>query len=453
MTQRLTLPSPRARRARDGSEITQIALQLEVVTPIFGGGTKPRDVDEVDVIRVPSIRGHLRFWWRALQSPKFAEPEALFEAETSLWGGAASDDATPALARGGRSSVDVALRMLGAHDTYDEEDINPRSDTSYALWPARGDREGTPLARRRKPGARFEMTLFIPKSRECEVVDAVRAWILFGGYGGRTRRGLGSLCLRQGDLSLPKRALRSEFEGAFEYDVFAAGAAILRDTATLAGARCLVGAEVRDAGRAWETALKWLSDFRQGSAGGKGDRAREPAGSKPQPNRPSVSNWPEPDKIRHITGKTGSHPPRHNATPAWPRSAFGLPIVGRFQPKDRSGGSFASEPGQFDLRWTDGREVRDRLASSLVVKALPLAGGSFVPCALWLNRANPGGDVVLTEKARGGRPVPRAGSAAPFDRLVAAGDIPQFSALAGKTTLRDAFCDWLVGHGATEITR
>jgi CRISPR-associated protein Cmr1 len=453
MTQRFTLPTPRARRASDGGEIAKSTLLLEVVTPIFGGGTKPRDVDEVDVIRVPSIRGNLRFWWRALQAPKFADPKALFDAESSLWGCAASGDPARSSPKSGRSSVDAVLRILAAHDAFDQDDVNPRSDTSYALWPARAEKVGTSAARRRKPGAQFELTLFMPKSRERGVLDAVRAWILFGGYGGRTRRGLGSLCLRHGDLSMPKQALSAAFQGAFGYDVFASGASVLRDTPSLADARCLVGPEYRDAGRAWETAVKWLSDFRQGSAGKEGDRAREPAGGKPQSNRPSLSNWPEPDKIRHLTGKTGTHPPRHNATPAWPRAGFGLPIVGRFQGKDRSGGYFTSEPGQFDLRWTDGTRVYDRLASPLILKALPLAGGSFVPCALWLSRAYPAGDVVVAEKARGGGVMRKANSAAPFDRLVAAGDTPRFSALAGKATLRDAFCDWLVRHGATEITR
>ena len=68
------------------------------------------------------------------------------------------------------------------------------------------------------------------------------------------------------------------------------------------------------------------------------------------------------------------------------------------------------------------------------MKALPLADGTFVPCALWLNRAYPAGEVIL----RGVN-----NSAAPFDRLVAAGDTPQFSALASKQGLREAFLDWL----------
>ena len=76
------------------------------------------------------------------------------------------------------------------------------------------------------------------------------------------------------------------------------------------------------------------------------------------------------------------------------------------------------------------------------MKALPLADGSFVPCALWLNRAYPTGNVIL-------RAVDH--SAAPFDRLVAPDDTAQFSALANKQSLRAAFLDWLHAKYQTTV--
>jgi hypothetical protein len=39
---------------------------------------------------------------------------------------------------------------------------------------------------------------------------------------------------------------------------------------------------------------------------------------------------------------------------------------------------------------------------------------------------------------------PVRGSEAPFDRLLGAGDKSLFRPLDGKSTLRDAFLDWLV---------
>jgi len=279
--------------------------------------------------------------------------------------------------------------------------------------------------------------------RNAELRNAVRAWLLFGGYGSRTRRGLGSFTVI-GDAHewLPAEATRSAFTDLFGNDIFAEPDSAAGDTPWLAGAALHVGTRERDVLRAWTTALGWLKEFRQGTGGEARHRAREPGTGRPQPKRPSTSNWPEADKIRHLKRKTAAHPPHHNTTPVWPRAGFGLPIIGQFQAEGRDGGHY-DEPEPFELRWHDGQVEHDRLASPLIVKALPLAGDTFAPCALWLNRAHPSGEVVLHAMQN---------SAAPFDRLVAPGDTPRFSALADQNSLREAFLDWLrAKYHTTEV--
>jgi CRISPR-associated protein Cmr1 len=202
-----------------------------------------------------------------------------------------------------------------------------------------------------------------------------------------------------------------------------------------------------------------------------GQAARVPAEPDPSGNnqRPSISNWPEGDKVRRLSspkkGLQWAHRPRHNGTPAWPRAGFGLPIIGQFQQQSRearpgwkrgdkkpknihwdelppSHPNHGTEPAGFEILWRSGNTENDRLASPLIVKALPLADGSFVPCALWLNRAHPTGEVILRGVSN---------SQAPFDRLVASGDTPRFSALANKQTLRQAFLDWLQAKHQTTV--
>jgi CRISPR-associated protein Cmr1 len=122
-----------------------------------------------------------------------------------------------------------------------------------------------------------------------------------------------------------------------------------------------------------------------------------------------------------------------------------LPIVGRFQTKRRrgdSGGDYR-EPPDFTIMWgepigDDEYRVRERLTSPLIIKALPLADGHCAAIALWLHRDWPAGKIVLEIRSK---VVP--GSATSFDALVAPGDTPLFTALAGKPTLRAAFLDWL----------
>jgi len=451
------LPAKSSRRARGGAPVKELSLQVKIVTPVLGGGTRTRMLDDVDVVRAATVRGHLRFWWRALYAARYERAEELATAETALWGRAATES-------GGRSAVDlrVAVETRGSIDKTNIElyDSGRGKKTlgAYALWPARAERDGTPVAARREPGTEFRLTLTVSAGHEDEIRNAVRAWLLFGGYGGRTRRGVGSLCASADrEAWHPKGATREALTALFGVDVFAPPARPPIDTPWLAGATLYVGNSTTDATPAWTTALDWLALFRQGTGGGQGNRAREPGSG----NRPSISNWPEADKIRRFHRKTKDHPPRHNGTPAWPRAGFGLPIVGQFQKKGRDRATTYDEPGPFELRWqpsgamqrergTD-RLLGDRLASPLIIKALPLAKG-FVPCALWLNRAHPNGEVILRDLSpgRANRDVERSG--APFDRLVANGDTPQFFALAGKRSLRDAFLDWLhVTHDTTVV--
>jgi|GEM_PF-3130673 len=60
------LPKRRSVSVRAGAETCSFSVTIEVVTPILGGASRTREVDDVDIIRPATVRGHLRFWWRAL---------------------------------------------------------------------------------------------------------------------------------------------------------------------------------------------------------------------------------------------------------------------------------------------------------------------------------------------------------------------------------------------------
>ena len=60
--------------------------RIQVITPIFGGGVKAGKNDSVTPIRPSSIRGHLRFWWRAICRAKFETADQLFDREGEIWG-------------------------------------------------------------------------------------------------------------------------------------------------------------------------------------------------------------------------------------------------------------------------------------------------------------------------------------------------------------------------------
>ncbi|AKQ70337.1 CRISPR-associated RAMP Cmr1 [Myxococcus hansupus] len=432
------------------------------------------ELPTVDIIRVPTLRGHLRFWWRALYGHAFAArgpagAEALAREERQLWGGmggAKTQDDDDAGAR--RSQVE--LRVLEVRPAgEDTGKIDLGALPSYALWPARNGKGEADLPRW-KPGLRFTLEVIAPQGEVmAQVRNAVRAWILFGGYGSRVRRGCGAVCLEPStpDIAqwLPASADRASLRRLFgDLPLFSPELAERPgDMPLLRGAHLFrgdVSASQRDGEKVWLSALGWLRDFRQGtqptSSGNTEELgvARNPGEGK----RAGRSNWPEADKVRRFARaarhdrRAGNaypdvHAPRkqHSATPAWPRSGFGLPIVFHFQQKRREGGDYLpKEPEDVQLQWErqvgNQWESMDRLASPLIVKALPLADGRFEPIALWLERGSPkGGQVVMTQ-FKDADPRTRVSFAHAFR---ASDDQPLFKPLQRADNLRDAFFLWL----------
>ncbi|QRN96600.1 type III-B CRISPR module RAMP protein Cmr1 [Archangium violaceum] len=432
-------------------------------TPLLAGSSAPRELEKLDPIRVPSIRGHLRFWWRALHGHECATSAELARRERELWGGMGKDAGT-------RSRVDIRVEVDSRTLSDDPDDIRQNTPGAYALWVASAQKkqavEEKPPAPRWRPSLCFWVHVLAPTDRVSEVESALRAWVLWGGYGSRTRRGLGSLTVVEDATAwLPSQPTREEWSRLFPgLPLFGArpsdGA---RQMPVLRGARLFYGAPRPKAEDAWTRALGWLRDFRQGQGpfppGSRRDvpeRGRSGAFAREQgePNRPGRSFWPEADKIRQLLrkpdGTPWAHPPRPqyaSRAMAWPRAGFGLPLAIRFQrfarPNrgEKNGARYPEgEPPDVELHWHDGERLHERLASPLIVKAMPLANGSFVPIALWLRRAWPGrGRVVLVNKR-----VQVRDSEAPFGPLLASGDTPLYAPLM-ESSLEEAFLNWVKG--------
>ncbi|MFC7452231.1 type III-B CRISPR module RAMP protein Cmr1 [Insolitispirillum peregrinum] len=410
------------------------------MTRIIGGGTRPRTTDDIDYIRPGSVRGHLRFWWRALQEPGLSSAD-LYEKECALWGGATSAQS------GGRSAVELRIKVRkkvkGRKYAKDEQSQETIKKEGYVTWTI------VDAGKSVEPGMTFTLTLIAPQDRMAEVRDSVAAWILFGGYGGRTRRGAGTLRPVDDDAArwLPRwdanpQTFLSNLNAVLPNVRFGADAGDASQTPSLYGADILVGPKPMAAMDAWHKVIACLQEFRQGASGNRGLRAREPGVTR---DRPSISNWPEADKVRQLPDdkeRHWSHRPRYNAQPAWPRAGFGLPIIGRFQRKSANHTPY-TEPGDFTIGWIDsGGTAMNRLASPVIIKALPLADGKFIPCVLWLRRAWPEGQVGLQIKVQGKDTISEK-SRAPFDRLLGDGDTALFAPLE-KPSLREAFLGWLV---------
>jgi CRISPR-associated protein Cmr1 len=230
-----------------------IELELRLITPMFGGGYKAREVDPLLPIRPAAIRGHLRFWWRATAGARYSSVADLHKAETELWGGASTKD-NPAV---GKVAIRVEVKDKGQMVGYGSRGGLPK----YFLFPFR-PQKNIPATKGRE-NVVFTLRLILDASlseaQRAEVRTALKAWIAFGGVGARTRRGCGALTVLGNNANqwLPPT------QGLAEWLEMPSNAASDHDWTTLAGAQGIVvpTASPEDA---WRELGRFWARFRKG---------------------------------------------------------------------------------------------------------------------------------------------------------------------------------------------
>ena len=314
--------------------------RCKLITPMFGGGVTPGEVDREMPIRASALRGQLRFWWRLLYRAD-RKPSDLFDVESDLWGGISSK---------GPQASRVTLQVKGAPAGNQLVAKSELANSSPPGLPAYGlilDRGEDPVLL--KSGYDFDLMLRFRQTvthqredRWKEVLEALRWWASFGGVGARTRRGFGAVKVESDDVELKP---------------------VTDEEVKARGGWMVSGQPESNAIKAWRDAVNMLQRFRQGPDVGR---------KRGQGNRPGRSRWPEPNAIRRAAGRHApKHEPEHRAKGFYPRAAFGLPIVFHF--KDRE------DPPDQVLN-PDGH---DRMASPLILRPW-FDGQRYRPVALLL---------------------------------------------------------------------
>jgi len=177
---------------------SRITATFEVVTPLFLGGADPASTVE---LRPPSIKGALRFWWRALAwSRHNGDLDAIRKEEQEIFG-AAGDDRD----RLGQASFSLRARWLSEPSRLAE--TGPRSLTSgkpgasYLSYGIINRGQGNSPRSCYQPSEYLELTFQALRRTENKsgfhpsLLDAIKLFGLLGGLGGRSRRGWGSVAL------------------------------------------------------------------------------------------------------------------------------------------------------------------------------------------------------------------------------------------------------------------
>jgi CRISPR-associated protein Cmr1 len=204
--------------------MNRLDITLELLTPAFWSGADQKEVE----LRSQSVKGILRWWWRAVVGDHRQELESLRDEEAQLFGSAESKLRSPLCLQ--ISPVDSAnVKDYGGYPwksgkmvqsgTYSIDAIEylaygpvatvgrkEKDQSGRALDPKFNDAKGKAKAGLvlKRPafdvGSGFVLSLqwredSIEKMALGKLFSAVAAWIAFGGIGSRARKGWGAVDL------------------------------------------------------------------------------------------------------------------------------------------------------------------------------------------------------------------------------------------------------------------
>ncbi|MCQ2103257.1 MAG: type III-B CRISPR module RAMP protein Cmr1 [Fibrobacter sp.] len=347
------------------SELISKAYEFKLISPMFGGDTESFVINKNIPIRSQSVKGQLRFWWRTMQGE--SDSKRLLERECCLWGGAFGKKQQSRIKVSVTDFRDLAFVAVNPRRNKNgSNDIAP-----YVLFPIMQKLKNNETVELLQQ-ATFTLTLTFPKECKDDAMNSLLLWMLFGGVGGRTRRGCGSVYSAElmKDMEVDSMANVKNF-----INKVAQGSLTELDYARLKGAQLYC---CKSEKKSVASLQKKYGDYRQQRNGY-------------ETSHPGRSYWPEPDSIRAIFNKYPEiHRPEHPDGIWFPRAVFGLPVAFEFR------GEHAREeiPGRIELL-----PVGDKITrwpSTCIMKLIQV-GSDLYEVLLVLNQKFPSSMRVKTK--------------------------------------------------------
>lgn len=173
----------------------QREFEVEVVTPMFLGGANMNEAE----LRTPSLKGLLRFWWRATCGE--SDIRAFKESESEFFG--STENKSPfSVTMQSIDKVEPILKDLPRGKSFKVKS-HRMGIIEYLAYGIRDHKKGY-TRKHFPPKTKFKVSfLFSDESHEREVLRAFEALVHFGGIGAKSRNGFGSLAVK----GLPKPSI------------------------------------------------------------------------------------------------------------------------------------------------------------------------------------------------------------------------------------------------------
>lgn len=385
------------------AEPWSLSVEIELLTRLFGGGARPRELDGVAWLRSSAVKSALRAWWRAGHAASCGSLDELRAAEKALFGapGRFARAGDPVDGPGAVQLAVEAGKLAG--EPYGEPISNPLNG---AYFPARSMGQAAALVARPTKGAIARLHLVPRRPRRGEdhagaraaIEEGLRLWLTLGGAGARTRRGAGALGVRTPEMAsaLQLPASLPELEAFLRERCARRSVAPALDAVfSLARTRSILVSSPRtSAEEAQHELLSALREARQDRPHPKSWSGKDGWGR---------SRWPEADAIRLKAARGAAAGRwRHEPVPAnagrYPRAALGLPIVvqytGQREPETHHVLGVVQGPrGPLKL---------DRYSSPILLRPVRVWEGQravYVPVALFTDCTLPEGTQPLVTTA------------------------------------------------------
>jgi len=171
-------------------------FNVEVVTPMFLGGANTTDAE----LRVPSIKGMLRFWWRATCG--IENLETMKKKESEIFG-STEQKAAFSLHIANRSNIITLLDMKERGEKFKVHGHNV-SIIDYLAYGTHKYERGQGNVYQRNhitPNSSFSLKYqFYNNQLKDDILRAFYFFIACGGLGSRNRNGFGSLYIKNNEM-------------------------------------------------------------------------------------------------------------------------------------------------------------------------------------------------------------------------------------------------------------